>query len=93
MARVIAIAYKNCIIRGIRVIDQVRPDELKKEVQDLLIAEGREDLAGIEKEEVKEEIPIDNKEEDNKEEEAPTDSTEEKEEPIKDDEPKEDKEA
>ncbi|MBA7490438.1 hypothetical protein ES702_00976 [subsurface metagenome] len=88
MARVIAVAYKNCIIRGIRVIDQVRPDELKKEVQDLLIAEGREDLAGVEKEEAKEETPIDKKED-----EAPTDSTEEKEEPIKDDETKEDKEG
>lgn len=88
MARAIAVAYKNCIIRGIREIDQVRPDELKKEVQDLLIAEGREDLAGIEKEEIKEETPLDNKEE-----EAPTDNTEEKEEPIKDDDPKEDKEG
>ncbi|WP_262123363.1 hypothetical protein [Anaerococcus sp. Marseille-Q5996] len=88
MARVIAVAYKNCIIRGIRVIDQVRPDELKKEVQDLLIAEGREDLAEVEKEEAKEETPIDKKED-----EAPTDSTEEKEEPIKDDETKEDKEG
>lgn len=88
MARAIAIAYKNCIIRGIRAIDDVRPDELKKEVQDLLIAEGREDLAGIEKEEVKENDPKDKKEDG-----APADNTEEKEEPIKDDEPKEDKEG
>lgn len=73
MARAIAIAYKNCIIRGIRVIDQVRPDDLKKEVQDLLIAEGREDLAGVEVE-AKEETPIDNKDD-----EAPTDILENKE--------------
>lgn len=50
MARVIAIAYKNCIIRGIRVIDDVRPDDLKKEVQELLVEAGRTDLAGIEEE-------------------------------------------
>ncbi len=58
MARVIAIAYRNCIIRGIRVIGQVRPDKLKNEVQELLIAEGRYDLAEVEEPVVeKEDIP------------------------------------
>lgn len=59
MASVIAEAYRNCIIRGIRVIDQVRPDELKKEVQELLVEAGRADLAGIEegKEEVENTLP------------------------------------
>lgn len=88
MASVFAGMYVKMIKIGKRTIDDVRPDELKDEVIDLLVAEGRDDLAGIEKEEVKEETPIDNKED-----EAPTDSTEEKEEPIKDDEPKEDKEG
>lgn len=59
MASVIAEAYRNCIIRGIRVIDDVRPDELKKEVQELLVEAGRADLAGIEeeKEEVETTLP------------------------------------
>lgn len=48
MASVIARAYVNCIKRGIRKIEDVRPDELKKEVSNLLVAEGLFDLAGVE---------------------------------------------
>lgn len=51
MASVIAKAYVNCIKRGIRKIDDVRPDKLKEEVAGLLVAEGLFDLAGVAKEE------------------------------------------
>ena len=73
MARAIAIAYRNCIIRGIRVIEQVRPDKLKNEVQELLIAEGRYDLAKVEepvveKEDLPEEKPVEETESEPKEE-------------------------
>lgn len=51
MASVIAMAYVNCIKRGIRKIDDVRPDKLKEEVVGILVAEGLYDLAGVAKEE------------------------------------------
>lgn len=40
--------YVKMIKIGKRTIDDVRPDELKQEVIDLLIDEGRYDLAGVE---------------------------------------------
>jgi len=83
MASVIARAYVNCIKRGIRKIDDVRPDDLKKEVSDLLLDEGLYDLAGVENPETE---PVTEEKED-----KPIEDTADKE-PI-DDEPKEDKEA
>lgn len=47
MASVFAGMYVKMIKIGKRTIDDVRPDELKEEVIDLLVAEGRYDLAGI----------------------------------------------
>lgn len=63
MAGIIARAYANCIKRGIRAIEDVRPDKLKNEVKELLIAEGLYELAG-EKDPNKETPKDDNKEED-----------------------------
>jgi len=83
MASVIARAYVNCIKRGIRNIDDVRPDKLKEEVVGLLVTEGLFDLAGVENPETE---PVTEEKED-----KPIEDTADKE-PI-DDEPKEDKEA
>lgn len=83
MASVIARAYVNCIKRGIRKIDDVRPDKLKEEVVGLLVAEGLFDLAGVEN-------PESNPSIEEKEDKLIEDTTEK--EPI-DDKPKEDKEA
>lgn len=60
MAGIIAKAYANCIKRGIRTIDDVRPDKLKNEVKEILIAEGLYELAG-EKDPNKEKPKDDNK--------------------------------
>lgn len=83
MASVIARAYVNCIKRGIRKIDDVRPDKLKEEVVGLLVAEGLFDLAGVENPETEPAV-------EEKEDKLIEDTTEK--EPI-DDKPKEDKEA
>ena len=83
MASVIARAYVNCIKRGIRKIDDVRPDKLKEEVVGLLVAEGLYELAGVENPETE---PVIEEKED-----KPIENTADKE-PI-DDKPKEDKEA
>lgn len=95
MASVIARAYVNCIKRGIRKIDNVRPDKLKKEVQELLIAEDRYDLAEVEEPEdnkgdTPEEKPVEAEESGSKEESEDKEATDkEKDEPA----PVEDKEA
>lgn len=47
MASVFANMYVKMIKIGKRTIDDVRPDELKEEVIDLLVAEGLFDLAGV----------------------------------------------
>lgn len=48
MASIFATMYVKMIKIGKRTVDDVRPDELKQEVIDLLIEEGRDDLAGVE---------------------------------------------
>lgn len=50
--------YVKMIKIGKRTIDDVRPDELKQEVIDLLIEEGRYDLAGVKEPEADDEVPI-----------------------------------
>lgn len=83
MASVIARAYVNCIKRGIRKIDDVRPDKLKEEVVGLLVAEGLYDLAGVENPESNPAVE--------EKEDKPIEDTADKE-PIND-KPKEDKEV
>lgn len=50
--------YVKMIKIGKRTIDDVRPDELKQEVIDLLIEEGKYDLAGVKEPEADDEVPI-----------------------------------
>lgn len=49
--------YVKMIKIGKRTVDDVRPDELKQEVIDLLIEEGRDDLAGIKEPEADDKAP------------------------------------
>lgn len=49
--------YVKMIKIGKRTIDDVRPDELKQEVIDLLIEEGRYDLAGVKDPEANDKAP------------------------------------
>lgn len=63
MASPIARAYVKMIEVGKRVIDDVRPDKLKLEVQELLIEQGLYELAGVDEPKVEEEAPVEVKEE------------------------------
>lgn len=63
MASVFAGMYVKMIKIGKRSIDDVRPDELKAEVQELLVAEGLYELAGVDEPKVEEDAPVDEVEE------------------------------
>lgn len=56
MASPIARAYVKMIEVGKRVIDDVRPDKLKLEVQELLIEQGLYELAGVDEPKVEEDV-------------------------------------
>lgn len=57
MASIFATMYVKMIKIGKRTIDDVRPDELKQEVIDLLIEEGKYDLAEVKGPEADDEVP------------------------------------
>lgn len=63
MASALATMYYRNIKRGSRTIDIVRPDELKNEVIELLVAEGLYDLAGVEEPKAVEPVPLEPAEE------------------------------